>query len=95
MAYVIIHHFSGATQEQYEVSIKEAHGGLDVLPPGQVFHAAGKEGDGFTVVGVYDTKQHWETFRDTVVVPKLQAGVEGGFSGMPDEQAFETINLLP
>ena len=42
MAYGIVHHFAGATEEQYRATLSEVHpnGGRD-LPEGQIFHAAG------------------------------------------------------
>ena len=41
MAYGIVHHFPGGTEEQYEASIAAVHPSRDSLPEGQVFHAAG------------------------------------------------------
>lgn len=93
MAYTILHHFPGGTKEQYEASLSAVHPNRGSLPKGQIFHAAGPTAGGWTVVAVHDTKENWETFRDNILMPKLQAGVKGGFVGAPQETAFETYNL--
>ena len=94
MAYAIIHRFPGATKDQYEATLTAVHGGLDVLPPGQLIHVAGEEDGGITILAVHDTKESWESFRDTTLQPTLGAGVDGGMAGPPEERSFDTINLL-
>ena len=94
MAYAIIHRFPGATKAQYEATVTAVHGGLHVLPPGQLLHVAGEEDGGITLVAVHDTKESWESFRDTTLLPTFGAGIEGGMAGPPQERAFDTINLL-
>ena len=82
MAYGIVHHFAGGTQEQYDASIAAVHPGPDQLPEGQVFHAAGPSQGGWTIVAVHESQESWEKFRDGILLPRLQAGIEGGF-GVP------------
>ena len=94
MAYGIVHHFPGGTQEQYEASLTVVHPG-DGLPEGQIFHAAGPSDGGWTVVAVHDSKESWEQFRDGILMPRMQAGIEGGLTGPPQETAFEIHNLQP
>ena len=94
MAYGIVHHFPGGTQEQYEASIASLHPGKDVLPQGQIFHAAGPSAGGWTVVAVHESKQSWETFRDTILMPKFRQGIQGGFPTPPQETAFDAYKLL-
>ena len=65
------------------------------LPKGQTFHAAGPSAGGWTVMVVHDSKESWERFRDDILMPKLQEGVEGGFTTPPQEQAFEIYNQRP
>lgn len=93
MAYGIVHFFPGGTKEQYEASLAAVHPNRGSLPPGQIYHAAGPSAGGWTVVAIHDSKASWERFRDTVLMPKLQQGVKGGFNGPPQEQAFEVHNL--
>jgi hypothetical protein len=95
MPYGIVHFFAGGTKEQYEASIAAVHPGKGKLPPGQLYHAAGASAGGWTIVAIHDSKKSWEAFRDGVLLPKLKAGVKGGFQGPPQEQAFEVHNLKP
>jgi hypothetical protein len=95
MAYAIIHRFPGATKDQYEATVTAVHGGIDVLPPGQILHVAGEEDGGITLLAVHDTRESWESFRDTTLLPTFGAGIEGGMAGPPEERAFDTINVLP
>ncbi len=94
MTYAIVHQFTGGTKEQYEASIAVVHPAGGGLPPGQLFHAAGPSADGWTIVALHDTQASWESFRDTVLMPQMEAGIEGGFSGPPEEVGFEVANEL-
>ncbi|HSB15306.1 MAG TPA: hypothetical protein VLE22_12675 [Bryobacteraceae bacterium] len=89
MAYGIIHFFPGGTKDQYDASLAAVHPGKNTLPKGQVFHAAGPSTGGWTIVAIHESKESWESFRDKTLMPKLQAGVPGGFKTSPHEQAFE------
>lgn len=93
MAYGVVHFFPGGTKEQYEASISAAHPNRDTLPEGQIYHAAGAVEGGWVVVAIHDSKASWEKFRDTVLMPKLQQGVAGGFTSPPEERVFEVYNL--
>jgi hypothetical protein len=92
MAYGIMHHFPGGTQEQYEASIGAVHPSRDQLPEGQTFHAAGPSTGGWTVVAIHESQESWERFRDDILMPRMQAGIPGGFEGPPEETAFEVYN---
>ena len=95
MAYGIVHRFPGGTKEQYEASIAAVHPSRETLPPGQIFHAAGPSAGGWTIVAVHESKESWESFRDGTLLPRLTAGVEGGFQTPPQETAFDVYNLQP
>jgi hypothetical protein len=95
MAYGIVHHLPGVTEEQYEASIGAVHPSRDSLPEGQIFHAAGPSAGGWTVVAVHDSQESWEEFRDNILMPRMQAGIDGGFTSEPQETAFEVHNLQP
>lgn len=92
MAYAIVHHFPGGTKEQYAASLAAVHpaGGL---PEGQIFHAAGPSEGGWTITAVHDTQESWERFRDSTLMPAMQAGIDGGFQAPPQETAFPVENL--
>jgi hypothetical protein len=93
MAYGIVHHFAGATKEQYEASIKAVHPTGGALPKGQIFHAAGPSPGGWTIVAIHESKESWEQFRDGILMPRLRAGITGGFTTPPQETVFEVQNL--
>ena len=95
MAYGIVHHFPGGTQEQYEASLAAVHPSRDSLPDGQTFHAAGPSDGGWTIFAVNESKESWERFRDGTLMPRLHEGIEGCFAGPPQETAFEIHNVQP
>jgi hypothetical protein len=92
MSYGVVHHFTGGTKEQYEATIAAVHPADGSLPAGQLFHAAGPSADGWTIIAVHDAKASWETFRDSTLVPRMQQGIEGGFTSPPQETGFEVAN---
>jgi hypothetical protein len=95
MAYGIVHHFPGGTKENYEASLAAVHPSDGTLPAGQIFHAAGPSAGGWTIVAVHESQESWEQFRDGVLLPKMQAGIPGGFSAPPEEIAIDLYKLLP
>lgn len=92
MKYGIVHFFPGGTRAQYDAAIKAVH--PDGLPDGQLFHAAGESVDGFTVIAIHDSKESWERFRDTILMPTMNRGVSGGFLTPPQETAFEVHIMI-
>ena len=92
--YGIVHHFPGGTKAQYEASLAAVHPSKVGLPTGQIYHAAGPSAGGWTIVAIHDSRQSWEKFRDTILMPKLSKGIPGGFGGPPQEYAFEVDTLL-
>ena len=94
MKYGIVHHFPGGTKEQYEAALAAVHPS-NGLPQGQIFHAAGASAGGWTIVAIHDSKESWERFRDNVLMPRMKAGIKGGFTTPPQETAFVVHNLRP
>jgi hypothetical protein len=94
MSYGVVHQFKGGTKDQYEASIAAVHPSDGSLPAGQVFHAAGPSADGWTIVALHETKESWETFRDSTLMPRMQEGITGGFAEPPQETVFEVINVV-
>jgi hypothetical protein len=92
MAYGVVHHFKGGTKEQYEASIAAVHPADGSLPAGQLYHAAGASQDGWTIVAVHDSQASWETFRNSILMPRMQKGIDGGFTAPPEETVFEIVN---
>lgn len=94
MAFGIIHFFPGGTAENYAASIAAVHP-ADGLPDGQVFHAAGPSDGGWTIMAVHESKQSWEKFRDDILLPRMQAGIPGGFPTPPNETEVDVRTVLP
>ena len=94
MSYGVVHHFKGGTKQQYEASIAAVHPADGSLPAGQLYHAAGPSEGGWTIVAVHDSQASWEDFRNSVLMPRMQQGIEGGFTGVPEETVFEVANEL-
>ena len=92
MSYGVVHEFKGGTKEQYEASIAAVHPGDGGLPAGQLFHAAGASDGGWTIMAVHDSRASWEVFRDSILVPRMQEGIPGGFTSPPEETRFEIVN---
>lgn len=93
MPYAVVHTFAGGTREQYAASLAAVHPADGSLPAGQLFHMGGPSDNGWTIVAVHESRASWESFRDNVLGPRLAAGVEGGFEGLPEEITFEVSKL--
>ncbi len=93
MAYGIVHFFPGGTKAQYEASIAAVHPDKNTLPKGQLYHAAGPTAGGWLIIAIHDSQESWEKFRDEILMPRLRAGVKGGFTTQPQGQYFEVENL--
>ncbi|GAC1531199.1 MAG: hypothetical protein NVS3B12_06810 [Acidimicrobiales bacterium] len=50
---------------------------------------------GWTVVAVHESKQSWEKFRDDILMPRMQAEIEGGFPSPPQETEIDVSTVLP
>ena len=95
MAFGIVHHFPGGTKEQYEASVGAVHPSDGSLPEGQLFHAAGASEGGWTILAVHESKASWEKFRDGILMPRMQAGIEGGFTAPPQETEIDVYRMQP
>jgi hypothetical protein len=88
-----MHYFTGGTKEQYEASIAAVHPSRTSLPKGQIFHAAGPSAGGWTIVAIHESKESWEGFRDSILMPRMQQGIKGGFTAPPQETPFEVYHM--
>jgi hypothetical protein len=95
MSYGVIHFFPGGTRQQYDASIAAVHPSATELPAGQIFHAAGPSEGGWTIMAVHDTQASWEAFRDDILVPRMQAGIDGGFASPPEEKTVDVVTVMP
>ena len=90
MAYLMVHFWPGATEEQYRANVAVVHpaGGL---PEGQIHHVAGPTEGGMLIAAVWDSKESADRFVSEVLMPSMP--VEGGFTGQPEERVAEAINV--
>ena len=95
MAYGVVHFFSGGTEEQYEASIAAVHPSDGSLPDGQTFHAAGPSDGGWSIMAIHESQESWEKFRDGTLVPRMMAGIAGGFQAPPEETGFPVFAIHP
>ncbi len=95
MPFGIVHHFPGGTKANYEASIAAVHPSDGSLPDGQTFHAAGPSAGGWTIMAVHESKESWERFRDGILVPQMQKGIQGGFPTPPEETEVDIYKVLP
>ena len=93
--YGIVHFFAGGTKDQYEASIAAVHPGEGRLPDGQIFHAGGSSAGGWTIMAVHESKESWEKFRDAILLPRMQQGIEGGFAAAPEETVIDVYKIMP
>ncbi len=96
MKYGVIHQFEGGTEAQYKAMIAAVHPAGGGLPAGQLTHVAGPTANiggsgraGWTIAVTHESQESWDAFRESVIVPAMEAGVEGGFTSAPEETAFE------
>lgn len=45
-------------------------------------------------MAVHESKQSWERFRDDILIPRMQAGIDGGFPGPPQEIEIDIDTLM-
>jgi hypothetical protein len=43
---------------------------------------------------VHDSRESWERFRDDILMPRMMAGIAGGFTAPPEETGFEIYNEI-
>ena len=45
-------------------------------------------------MAVHEPKQSWERFRDGILVPRMPAGIDGGFPSPPEETVIDIDTLM-
>jgi hypothetical protein len=43
---------------------------------------------------VHSSKANWEDFRDSILMPRMQQGIDGGFAAPPEEKTFEIVTEI-
>ncbi|AKL72346.1 hypothetical protein IMCC26256_1136 [Actinobacteria bacterium IMCC26256] len=89
MAYLLVHFWPEATEENYRAEIAAVHP-KEGLPIGQQYHVAGPSEGGFLIAAVWDSKEHMETFVQEILLPAQP--VVGGFPNPVVERTAEVFN---
>ncbi len=72
MAVALVLDFPGGTQEQYSEVVERMQLGGHMAPGGQV-HVAGRSAGGWRVIDVWESIEQFERFRDSQIIPHVQA----------------------
>lgn len=72
MSVALVLDFPGGTREQYDEVVKRMQLGGRMAPGGLV-HVAGSYSGGWRVIDVWETREHFERFRDEQIAPHTQA----------------------
>jgi hypothetical protein len=90
MATVMLMHWPEVTKEQYE-EVRRTVKWEENPPDGAKFHTAWMAGDGFHVLDLWDSQQHFEKFLQN----RLAAGVAAaGVTGQPKVEFAETLSVF-
>ena len=86
MAITVIFRVPDAGQEQYDAVMK----GLGDEAPGRIYHVAGPAKDGWMVVDVWESTEHFEQFLAEKLIPVARR--VGFFASLPE--SFEVYNIV-
>jgi len=85
--------FSGGSQEQYDTM--HAHMNVDDDPPeGLIFHAAGPIEDGWGVIDFWESREHFDRFQGSRLMPAVQELGDRAPQGPPDIKEFPVHHFL-
>ena len=90
MAVALVLDFPGGTQEQYNQVVERMQLGGRMAPGGRV-HVAGSHAGGWRVIDVWESFAKFEHFRDTQIIPHVQAV---GLAA-PQVHLFEVDDEMP
>ncbi len=45
-------------------------------------------------MAVHDSLESWEQFRDTTLLPRMQQGIDGGFTSPPQETTIDVYKVM-
>ena len=85
----VIIRYPGGTKDQYEAVRAQVFPTDGSLPEGLAQHIAGATDDGWVVLGLWDSRESYERFRDETLMPALQGIGEAGYPSPPQVTAFE------
>ena len=83
--------FDGGKQEQYETVHRSMN--VDSDPPeGMIFHCAGPIDAGWGVIDVWESREAFDRFVGSRLMPAVQAAGDGAFPSPPDVKEFPVHN---
>ena len=93
---IVNFNLDGLSEEEFESSCDELAPAFAAVPglASKVWLAERAEGI-FGGMYTFESKESWEAFRDNLLMPRMQAGIEGGFAGPPEETAVDLYTVLP
>ena len=45
-------------------------------------------------MAVHDSKESWEQFRDTILMPRMEQGIDGGFPTPPEQTEIDLYKVI-
>ncbi len=85
--------FSGGTQEQYDAVDEQIQ--VDSDPPeGLIFHSAGPIEDGWGVIDFWESREHFDRFRESRLGPGIGAVGERGPQSPPEIKEFPVHHFV-
>ena len=46
-------------------------------------------------MAVHDSQASWERFRDEILMPRMEQGIEGDFRPLPTETTIDVYKVMP
>ena len=46
-------------------------------------------------MAVHESQESWEKFRNGILMPRMEQGIEGGFTSPPEETVVDLYTLMP
>lgn len=85
--------FKGGTQEQYDAMNAQMNVEAD-LPEGLIFHAAGPIEDGWGVLDFWESREHFDRFLESRIVPAIQELGDRAPQSPPEIKEFPVYNTI-
>jgi len=83
---------TGGTQEQYDAL--HSHMGVDNEPPeGLIFHAAGPIDEGWGIIDFWESRELFDRFQQSRLMPALGELGASGPQGPPDVKEFPVHHI--
>jgi hypothetical protein len=84
--------FAGGTQEQYDTV--HGHMGIDDDPPaGLILHSAGPIDEGWGVLDFWESREAYDSFVGSRLLPGMQEVGDRGLPGPPDVHEFPVHHI--